>query len=693
MDIKIFQISAQSPILDQVIKLGDKYSNFLGFYPQEAFIEDAKHKRIIVASIDGVCVGYLLFRIAKTKNRAAITHLCVDEKFRGMDVGRRLVDYLISITKDWLGISLYCRRDYASTGFWEHMGFTYKSEKMGRGKDRIQLIQYWYDHHHPTLFSHALETAILEKTFLAIIDMNIFIDLYKNPTHPLRADWLMDDLVISVTEEVVNEINRNNDKEKRLKMVEYYYSFQPLTVDREEINSIYKKIINLYKLPLSIQDKSDLLQISSAIGAGADFFVTRDKKLKNRLKNLEIDYGISIISDDDLIIHFDNLQNQASYQANRFSGSLIQISRITSGEADKSANTFHDVQFEKKANFRKKLSDFLSDPKSYECLIISSPSKQPLALIVYSEIDPNVLEIPIIRTKDGPLSPDLDSQLIFWSVSKAVEKNIKVIKITDKYLTKNTILALKENSFINISSEWIKINLMGMLSIDQVKDTLQLEKNRYKEVDTVIDLLLKEILGEEAFESNESVLNLENKLWPLKVLSPKVETYLIPIQASWASDLFDYKLGNQTLYGSDPNLVLKMENVYYRSAKSKIPKAPSRVLWYVSRGSSKNYQDTMAIRACSYVEDVVIGTPKSLFKKFEKLGVFKWQNVLKAAKGSISKELLSFRFSRTELFDRSISLQKYMFLSGNKCAPQTAQKIDNELFYKIYQIGSSTLRT
>jgi len=694
MDIKILQISAQSPFLDQVIKLGDKYSNFLGFYPHDAFIEDAKHKRIIVALVDGVCVGYLLFRIVRTKNRAAITHLCVDEKHQGMYIGRSLVEHLISITKDWQGISLFCRRDYKSKGFWEHMGFSYKGEKTGRGKDRVQLIHYWFDHNHPNLFSHANETKISSKSFKAIMDMNIFIDLHNNPGHPLKADWLSEDLVICVTPEISTEINRDNNKDRRLSMLDYFETFPNVNSNRTEMCRIFDVFKDYYPLPLSIQDESDLRQISYAVVSGADFFITRDKNVSRKFKKILFSkFGLSIVSDDDLIIYFDKLLNNVMYQSNRLAGSLIKISRVTSEETDIVANSFHQTALEKKGKFREKLSRFLSFPQSYETLLVTSQNNDLLALLVLSKENNGKIEIPIFRTKNCPLSPDLESKLLFWSVTRAAENGAFIIKVIDKNISNNTKVALQENSFIEIADEWIKLNLNGAIGIKEVLAFITNSKNEKIEYSLLLTSLLDEANNINKNQENSKIIAFEKKLWPLKIISPNIDTYLVPIQAKWASDLFDYQLGSQTLFGSDPKLVLKMDNVYYRSSKTKIPTAPSRILWYVSRGSHNQFQGTMAIRACSYVEEVVVGSPKILFKRFANLGVYKWQNLLDAADGDLSKELLSFRFSRTEMFEEPVSLESYKMITGNKCAPQAPQKIDNDIFNKIYLEGFSKMRS
>ena len=152
MEIKLKKLDADSPSLSRIIELGDANSATLGFLPHTAFKQAAHQRNILAAfTLEGYCVGYLLFRIVKTKQKVAITHLCVDDDYRGNGIARNLVNKLKDTSEDWRGISLFSRRDYKTNTFWEHMGFVAVGEKTGRGKDKMPLTLYWYDNQLPSL--------------------------------------------------------------------------------------------------------------------------------------------------------------------------------------------------------------------------------------------------------------------------------------------------------------------------------------------------------------------------------------------------------------------------------------------------------------------------------------------------------------------------------------------------------------
>ena len=144
MNIKIERIDENSPHLETVKDLSRKNSDKLGFLPEGAFDQYSKQRQILTAvTSKNQCVGYLLFRVSKTKRKASITHLCVDDTFQEQGIANQLVERLKDITRDLFGIGLYSRRDYSSNSFWPQIGFVYISEKTGRGKDLVPLTYYW----------------------------------------------------------------------------------------------------------------------------------------------------------------------------------------------------------------------------------------------------------------------------------------------------------------------------------------------------------------------------------------------------------------------------------------------------------------------------------------------------------------------------------------------------------------------
>ncbi|MEZ4725692.1 MAG: GNAT family N-acetyltransferase [Caldilineaceae bacterium] len=689
MNISIVNINDAPDYLDDVIRLGDVNSDTLGFLSKGAFTKAAQEGLIVIAIADNkICVGYILYRIVKTRRRAAITHLCVHNLYRSMGIARQLVNHLINSTQHLLGISLFCRRDYESNKFWAHIGFQYIGEKTGRGRDQEPLTHYWYDHGHPTLFTLAKEDKLQPKTVMAVIDANVFYDLFNNSKHPLLVDWLADDLTLYVTPEIANEIHRHEIKEQRIKALDYADTFNRTTAQNTQWKSVYEFLRKLYPDELRIQDKSDLKQLSHAIAHNAHFFVTDDGKFKNRLSDVvKRKFSVAMVSPDDLIIYLDEKMNESAYQPSRLAGSLIQIARLQSGQSDFLTDIFHRYTREKKHHLRKQFSTYLENPHQFEMFVVSLGEDAPIAIIALKKDSSPIFEIPLIRFTNNPLSPALESHLIFWCVSRAIKLGKKIVYITEQNISSGLEYAIVSNSFVKSDNNWIKINMNGILRSDDVVGVLQNISLEFPQLNSVAKKICSDLTSALLQSDLAQLIAIEKSLWPLKLSNSNIPTFIVPISPVWAIDLFDAELGKQTLFGSDPGLALRMDNVYYKSARAKVPVENSRILWYVIKGR-KPSQGVMSVRACSYVDERVIAPPKELFKQFNKLGVYRWQNVLQTVNNDVNKELLAFRFSRTELFDNPVYLDKLKGIMSIGSAPQSTMSIDNTIFNEIYQLGT-----
>src|SRR5690606_37997381 len=99
----------------------------------------------------------------------------------------------------------------------------------------------------------------------------------------------------------------------------------------------------------------------------------------------------------------------------------------------------------------------------------------------------------------------------------------------------------------------------------------------------------------------------------------------------------------------------------------------------------------MAIRACSYMDEVVVGKAKELFRRFRRLGVYEWPDVLRTAQGNPDNEIMAFRFSRTELFSTPIPWEEARTLieehDGRQSHFQSPTRISESCFFAMYRRG------
>ena len=184
----IEEVGLNSPLLGAVINLHATGKAKLGPFPRGAFEDHARQKLILAAvTTDKSVAGYLLYRVARTANRASIGHLTTRESFRGKGVARFLVECLKEKTRHLLGISLRCRRDYNIADMWQSFGFTVRSSKQGRGADGAVLDFWWFDHNHDDLWSQAAARDDESEHVLTVIDANVFYDLLTMDGRALKS--------------------------------------------------------------------------------------------------------------------------------------------------------------------------------------------------------------------------------------------------------------------------------------------------------------------------------------------------------------------------------------------------------------------------------------------------------------------------------------------------------------------------
>jgi len=694
--MKVEVIDIHSRHLPRIKALGRANASTLGFLPEGAFDQYASERTLIAAiDSDDRCVGYLLYRI--TRGQVAIAHLCIEESQRRRGIARTLVEYLKEQTKDTShGITLRCRRDYVASKAWPRFGFVAKGELPGRGKDRKELTVWWLDHGNPNLFTEpTLEN--LRTKICVVIDANVLFDLADDSRHgyeesrALLADWLPDSLEVCLTDEIYNEINRNKISEQRKRSREFAKSFVFPPSENSERDKIEKSLREYFPENMTDRDESDLRQLARTIAAGIQFFITRDEPLLNRSEEIYTVFGVSILRPSDFIIRFDQLRREAEYQPARLAGTLTSIQLVHGGNTSLLLKYFlASPQGETKEYFKKRLHQFLADPERYKCYVTLNIEQQPSSLFVHDRQRSDSLKVPLFRVSRGPLVATMIRYLLFRSTLDSSREKRAFTRISDPYLEEEAVSALAEDGFIENKGEWLRANLsIAARGIDVANYLLGLEY-KYEEEKQFFKSIAQLLKKEHMLFDAHTMSDIERLLWPTKILDAQIPTFIVPIKAKWAKDLFDEGLANQTLFGAVAELALNRESVYYRAKNpSGGLKVPGRILWYVSH--DKKYSGSGQIRACSRLDEIIIGKPKELFRQFRRLGVYEWRNIYELAKRDVNFDIMALRFSDTELFTSSIKWKKLQeILKENNCPSQIMSpvRIPIQIFSELYMLGT-----
>lgn len=681
MIIKLIDNTSSKEFTNAVL-LGDSNSKTLGFLPYVAFEKYAKKKQLIGAfeKDNNDLIGYLLYRVAH--NKVTIVHLCINENKRGQDTSSKLVNYLKKNTKQFDGIKLSCRNDYGIDRVWEKLNFVPVIEKVGRSKQGLPLTIWWFPHHQENLLTQISEYELNNK-IVAVIDMNVFLDIKDNREQEslaLKSDWLLSEAILYYTREIHNEINKAKTPElkKSSRKLLKYFKELPFT-DEEKFSKALEELKKQFPLKHK-NDKSDLKHLAYSIIGRAEFFITRDSII---LSNKEFfdKYNLTIYRPSEFITHLDEIIQISKYKPQALIGTKISSTRVNSNSINTYINVFLKPT-ERKNRFQKIIRDCLSFPDKFELLTISKEDN-PLAFIIFDRTLRNKLKIPVFRFLNSELKMTLSKHLLFKTILTSISEKRTYTEITEKYLDNDIVRRIKEARFVRIDDIWHKINLNGIANLSDIQKKIE-DSPLPQKVIQRIDKTLNNLNEKKAFTK----YHYERYLSPIKLKDLKIPTYIVPIKPQWAEELFNDK-SNEKLQLFDPKyeLLLNQENVYYRSANPRILNAPARILWYTSE--NKLTYEKGSIIATSYLDNVFIGSPKELFKQFEKLGIYKWKHIKQTA--GDKEKLMAFVFSDTELFPKPISLKnihvQFKEIENKKFMAIAPQKIKNETYLAFYKMG------
>ena len=672
-------INSDSFFFQDVKVLGKKNAPTLGFMPEGGFEDHASKKWIIIAHENNILCGYLMFREVPRHSRISIVHLCVEDNYRGQGITQKLLDHLRALYEynyGYNGISLSCRTDYTgATSVWQKYGFVAKKQIRSRSIEENYLNKWWYDFNRSDLFS---SMATNSHKIRALLDANIIIKLrdahsdYKPMEDPrcLLSDWLVDETEFNYASEIFNEINRDNDRERAQRTREFINHFSEAKHNIEERKRISKEL-EVFLPGQTDNDKSDRIQIATCIAAGIRYFITFDQGIIDARERICDQYDVEIFTPQEFVLFIDRLIDIESYSPKQILGAAFHsLSKVVNKELDLCINKFWDQKGgENKKQFKNSIlevvnSSYIIDTVKY--------NGENIALFAYGS-ERGILSIPIVRISDTNNRDTIFMGLIDEFISRAIiDKCHKIIisesNVGDKY---NSILI--KSGFVRQDNLYVKYIL------DKCIESCELENIAMQNNIPISD----DIMGP------SQLIDIERKLFPLKIVDIDIPCYIIPIKAVWAAHLFDKLTASESLFGADVKRLWNVENVYYRSTKPITEKSPARILWYVS--SDKNSTRSKAIVACSYLDEVVTGLPKELFRQYKHYGIYEWRHLFNLCNKDITNPVRALKFSQTQLFEKPIVYSKVSEIIGTKNTFASPVQISADAYSAIYKLGHETL--
>lgn len=519
-----------------MISLGKKHSATLGFIPDGGFEDHAKKECIIIAHNDSELCGYLMFRVVNSSSRISIVHLCVNETHRGENISSLLLDKLRSKYENtFAGIALSCRQDYKhASALWERYGFHCRHTKRSRSLAENYLNIWWYDFNKQDLFSVAASTSLKIK---AILDANIIVKLrdsdleYSAHEDPrgLNADWLADEVDYYFAPEMLNEINRDTNKERVNKTRAFLNNFIEAKHDVEQRKTVAKQLKQILKGKTD-NDNSDRVQLATCIVSNVSYFITQDMGILDNREKIGHQFDIQIFSPQEFIIEVDQLLNKEEYSPDRIAGVTFHtISKVSTNELDTCIDKFLvKDSSEKKTSFKSIVYAEASKTDVSKINVIKS-SNVPVAFFAYSYAN-SELNIPFIGLSETEYKQTLFMQIISDLINISVVKNANIMCLKEVYLSDSQILILSKLGFEHTDNIWRKYVYNKIIDSSNLVDLQNLYDGKIRNV--ILDIANN-------VKTEQVLLDIERKLFPLKISDLDIPCYIIPIKALWAGQLFD----------------------------------------------------------------------------------------------------------------------------------------------------------
>jgi predicted transcriptional regulator len=526
---------------------------------------------------------------------------------------------------------------------------------------------------------------------VAALDTNVFFDLTESrpgsaESSALVEDWVLQDLELVVTDEILLNISNGDDADKRRRQRSRATKYRQV---RPPLNSwvrLFDEMVSrLPRVPLSENDRSDLRQLAKASAAGVPYFVTRDDGLVSRFGALAQDVcGISAIHPSELVVQLDKRRREGSYVPVQLVNTSLVEKRVGRGETNHLVTMLlNTADGERAAELRRHLREAVARPEVWNCMAVYTDVGNVAGAVIHRRVA-QAVEVSLIRVAHGTMAYTLARQLVFQQRRLAADAWVPVIRVTDPMPSRHVVEALAAEEFVRVGDHWESVTLPVCATAVRVASLIE-------HVSGLSGLDLDAIRRELELSSpvgERTTVELERRLWPLKLADSNLITFLIPIRPAFAEDLFDIDLSRQRLFHRPTHLSLSREHVYYRSPRNSGGlRAPARVLWYVS--DERGRPGTKAIRAASRIEEVVVERSATLYGRYKHLGVYTRESIERIADSS--GHAMALRFVDTELFVRPVPLNEVRSVAARMSEPinlVSPHAISPTFFTEIYRGGT-----
>lgn len=395
----------------------------------------------------------------------------------------------------------------------------------------------------------------------------------------------------------------------------------------------------------------------------------------------------------DIITEIDSIVRASRVQYRELSNSGLKRLNVQSIEDLEIPQFFRQESDVKPRRLEAKLKRWLSQPLQFSVQCIRSDTGESLAVFVVKNEDESFRSIEYFRTASRLRGTRFGSTLTDYIADQPLgawrSRVPRVLRIADSRLDPPLTAACLERGFLEYGGELWRVSLPGIWSESELKLELSRLCAKHSLPAGMRDFLTSLVERASGPGGFADALELERLIHPGKITFANIPSFVLPIRPEWARELFDFRIWDLPLFAPATELVINPDSVYYKRPRNSPAATKGRILWYVSGAPSKG---AGSVRACSAMTNLVKGTVKDLFRRFERLGVFEWRQLMDYFE-SENAEAVAIEFTRTELLEHPIDFQRINTIledSGMKRQTfQSALRVDDQAFQRIYEQASN----
>ena len=691
IEFNIVSIDKFSGSFDNVLDIYEQNKAHLGFLPRGAFVPFVERNELLVACSGDTVLGYLMFRYSKANAKIRVTHLCVGKDHRGQGVATRLIEELKTRFAHVIRVTARCRKDFESWGFWDQKsGFSAGNELVGRKKTGSILTEFFWEPRKLPLFKHLSPETSVDVLPIVAIDANVFFDIHNPERHRhteatgILEDWLASELELCVTTELLEDVQRSNDKQIVNKAKNDLQGWKVITAGAIELRNELHNVEQILGSSQDARSESDRRHLAIAIANGASAFVTRDNELLGKSEKFFENFGLSLYRPFQLALEFDVIQDNERYQLRELERSGLHVRRF-SGEQEFDFTDFRSDDHDRVNPIKAQWNDASSDPKKNDVTTVLDSIGNVLAIAISTTTREETV-VSLLRVRLRDVKQRFGRTLIRYLLGNAdrVFGSSRIMRFTDvpEYLVES----FNEFGFVMTHEAATKISIPKVLTPSGFIDELSKLSGGVLSNSQCVDIsgLLQTAIDE---RDAAVILHLEERFSPLKIDVEFVPNYVVPIKPRWAKDLFDPEIGPRELWESPMEKTLNPRSVYYKALGGFSENLRNcRIIWYVS--ADTDFALAKSLRCSSIMTKRVTGSSNDLFRRFRRFGIYEFNNV-RDIPNKRGGKCEAIEFSATEAWQNPVSYESAIALLGRHRYKHnnfvTAQKVPNSIFLELYQ--------